>query len=363
VRPGLEPPVLAAGSLAYLGAAAKSDGSLAIVGGTSDGSQAGAVGTVEILTRSGFVTGPSLITPRYTHGVGVDDGGVLYVAGGIDSSGTIIKSAESLGTAVAATWAAIADMPSIHAYHALARLDPGRVLLADDTPCIAFDNGTATWIDRASPTTLRDQLTLVRAGDGKVYDIGGNVAGAVANVDAYDGASNSWTARQPLSVKRRMLGGAFGGDQRIYAVGGTDSVGLKTVEAYLPNANRWTSQVAQLSGGRWAHAVGVGPDGRIYAIGGIDDNGMTTASSEAYGPVVTAMLSSGTVTLTLSNFAASANGRALFDGAAIASFTTSATGTATATFSLPAGTLAGAHLVTARDARSNFPVTALVNVP
>jgi hypothetical protein len=350
------------GARAYLGAAAKADGRLVVAGGTTNGSPSGAVGTVELLTRSGFVTGPSLLTPRYTHGVGVDDGGVIYVAGGWNVSGTLLTSAESLGTA-ASSWVAIAAMPGGHAYHALARLDPGRVLLADTTPCVAYDVGSGTWIARGSPATLRDRCGLVHTGDNKVWNIGGNGSGAVANVDAYDATGDSWLARAPLSIKRYGLGGAVGGDLRIYAVGGIDGIALKAVEAYLPGANRWSSKVAQLGAARWAHAVGVGPDGRIYAIGGLDDKAAPTATSEVYGPVVVASLSSGTVTLTLSNFAASANGRVLFDSAAVASFSTSATGTAMVSFAVPAATTSGAHLITARDARSDFPVTALVNVP
>jgi hypothetical protein len=68
--------------------------------------------------------------------------------------------------------------------------------------------------------------------------------------------------------------------------------------------------------------------------------------------------------VTLSNLAASALGRITLDRQVVATFMSDPTGAASASFTVPAGTLKGAHPLTAVDLRSRFPATAtLVVVP
>ncbi|MDI3340071.1 MAG: kelch repeat-containing protein [Sphaerobacter sp.] len=120
----------------------------------------------------------------------------------------------------------------------------------------------------------RGHLGVVSDAAGRIYAIGGQTGStsetAVGTVERYDPGVNAWAALAPLRTARRSLGVARAGDGRIYALGGVDAAAqaLGLVEVYDPVADRWDTVDAPLGTPRGNPAVATGHDGRIYVFGG-----------------------------------------------------------------------------------------------
>jgi N-acetylneuraminic acid mutarotase len=149
----------------------------------------------------------------------------------------------------------------------------------------AYDPCSNTWTVVAPLPTATYELAATTGLDGRIYALGGAVPGkSQANVYAYDAPTNTWLQEAPMSTARQGHGAATGPDGRIYVVGGLGATApplLGSTEAYTPSAPGWTA-VAPLNQPRLQHAVVTGPDGRIYAIGGNDYQCNVFASVEVY---------------------------------------------------------------------------------
>src|SRR5262249_12704546 len=102
----------------------------------------------------------------------------------------------------------------------------------------AYDTKTNTWTAVASMSTVRNALAAATGPDGRIYVIGGHVAGGIGgwtsinNVEAYNPITNKWTTVASMPTVRGELAAAAGRDGRIYVVGGGGNVPLlNTVEA------------------------------------------------------------------------------------------------------------------------------------
>jgi len=81
--------------------------------------------------------------------------------------------------------------------------------------------------------------------EARVADMRRKAATALTSVEAYDPKTNTWEYRSPLPVGKENLAAARGADGRIYLLGGTLSysnpVPQKTVEIYDPRTDTWTA--------------------------------------------------------------------------------------------------------------------------
>jgi hypothetical protein len=152
-------------------------------------------------------------------------------------------------------------------------------------------------------------------------------------------------------------------DGRIYTFGG-DTPSIASAEAYSIAGNRWFA-LPSLATPRGFSGGAVGPDGRVYAVGG-HNVAVPLASVEAYGPTIalspTTAAPGAMVTVSGANFAASARIAVMFGTTPVAIAVTDATGAASLTFTVPAAT-SGKYVVTGRDVRSQYPVTATLTLP
>jgi large repetitive protein len=155
----------------------------------------------------------------------------------------------------------------------------------------AYDPCTGTWAIVDSLPTRTYELAATTGLDGLIYALGGAIPGSSqANVYAYDVSTNTWTQQTSMSTARQGHGAATGPDGRIYVVGGVGAAApplLGSTEAYTPNTSAWAN-MASLEHPRLQHAVVAGPDGRIYAIGGNDYQCNVWSSVEAYDPTANA---------------------------------------------------------------------------
>ncbi|MBI4336987.1 MAG: hypothetical protein HY683_04070 [Chloroflexi bacterium] len=144
------------------------------------------------------------------------------------------------------------------------------------------------WTQKADMPTPRGALGVVAHPNGKIYAIGGGVAGSdtaqpVGTVEEYDPQSNGWTTRAPMPTPRMSFGVALTGTGMIYAIGGYASQGPTTaLEVYDALTDTWVAS-ASAPGARWGLAAAEA-GGKIYAIGGIVPGGALLSWVQEYDP-------------------------------------------------------------------------------
>src|SRR5690348_9196122 len=87
----------------------------------------------------------------------------------------------------------------------------------------ALESTRLDWGIPAQMPTLRSELGLAAAPNGKLYAVGGtsNFNAAIATVEEYDPATNTWATKRPMPTARRDSPGlATAPNGKLYAVGG-----------------------------------------------------------------------------------------------------------------------------------------------
>ena len=142
-------------------------------------------------------------------------------------------------------------------------------------------NGS-TWTTQATMPTARLYNFASASAGGKIYAIGGGVAGVASSKnEEYDPVANSWSTKAAMPTARDGLAAAAV-LEKIYTVGGWAGVDASTkTEEYDPAANSWVTK-ASLPAGRTDLAV-VNLGSKIYAIGG-NAGGSESAKNEEFDP-------------------------------------------------------------------------------
>jgi N-acetylneuraminic acid mutarotase len=100
----------------------------------------------------------------------------------------------------------------------------------------------ADWGAKPPMSAPRERLSLVTAGNGKLYAIGGTGdSQAGVRVEEYDPSLNVWTTKRNMPTSRSALATAAAPNGKVYAFGGTVNgiTPLATVEEYDPETNTW----------------------------------------------------------------------------------------------------------------------------
>jgi hypothetical protein len=341
-------------------------GAVYAVGGRSGLLSADALATVEMLASGAtvWVAAPSLATPRYGHAVAATIDGTIYAMGGDTLDGSFLDSLE----AFTGSWTTRRPEGQRTGIAAAGGLD-GRLYIVDNVNTGIYEPATDGWTSGPPPVDQRDGSSAARGRDGRVYAVGGysRITGmAAASVDAWDVSTAMWRSVARLPTARQGLASVAAPDGRIYAIGGDfgGNTGASVVEAYAPGVDHWSS-VASLATPRDSHGAAIGGDGRIYVVGG-ESAGVPLQDVEVYGPVITVSPTTGapgaSITVTGSNFAADAPIHVAVDDVVVVAGVTDANGAASLGFVVPA-IAAGAHAVTVADIRSQYPVSATLQVP
>jgi N-acetylneuraminic acid mutarotase len=162
----------------------------------------------------------------------------------------------------------------------------GAILLAAAAAPAQAQGLPGTWTLKAPMAAgVRGEVAAV-AYQGKLYAIGGNVAGnAVPRNEVYDPATNSWRELAPMPIARDHLGLALV-NGKIYTFGGFtktvhENAGTDVFE-YDPATNTWRSR-APLP--RPLGSVGAAViDGKIHVFGGRGLDKVTTTTHVVYDP-------------------------------------------------------------------------------
>jgi hypothetical protein len=142
-------------------------------------------------------------------------------------------------------------MPLDLAFHGAVTAPDGRVFVVGgdhQTASIYAEPRVEALTLGASPSwsavepmaTGRNSHAVALGADGRIYAIAGETSNApvtdVKTVEAYTPATNHWAAVAPALIGRARLAAAMAADGRVYALGGSVAgmAELKTVEAYGP---------------------------------------------------------------------------------------------------------------------------------
>jgi len=275
----------------------------------------GVAQSTETFTGVTFATGPSMTDSREGHTATAfqDDSTNVLIAGGQDSDGTVLNTAEiSNGSSTSAT----SPMNA-------ARVNFATVLLAvplsstcpADAVVTGGSNGTAPLqtaelFNPASKTfTLTDdaslggsQMNAARAfhtatllpNSGEFLVAGGEGGAGVslASAEIFNAATNKFTLTTTLGgtdmtvARQKHTATAFGGTMVLIA-GGLDSSGnaLASAEVFDLSTDSFTA-VGSMHSARFNHAASILPSGKVLITGGEDGSGNTLNTAEIFDPVM-----------------------------------------------------------------------------
>ena len=212
---------------------------------------------------------------------------------------TLVLALAPAHASVVPGWKSAAPMAYTRSFFGVARAGDGRLYAVGGYivnpeyspvgPVEAYTPSTNTWTTVSSLPNPRGELSVASGGDGRVYAIGGYDAPcdcSSTEVDAYDPGTDSWTTVAPLpfGVADAAAATSHG---KIYVFGGYKVAGhpylLDTVQIYTPRTNSWTSGTRTPSIRYGATAV-TGPDGNIYVIGGYSRRANISGIVKMYNP-------------------------------------------------------------------------------
>ena len=201
--------------------------------------------------------------------------GRIYVIGGFDGAGAVVRTVESYDPS-RDQWFSAAPLPQA-LHHVPAAAVGGRLYAIGGLRTQAFTavdslyeyNPRAdAWQPRASLPAPRGAAAAAVI-DGRIYVAGGFRNGAsIDDFTVYDPLSDRWAVLDPMPTARDHLGAAAT-DGILYAVGGRAAriaAILDALEAYDPRVSEWTTLAAMPTarGGLAVAARG----GRVFAFGG-----------------------------------------------------------------------------------------------
>jgi N-acetylneuraminic acid mutarotase len=231
---------------------------------------------------------------RQEHGVAAL-GGEVYVVGGFDTTGNIVRTVEVYDP-TNDSWRRAADIP-IAMHHVNIATVGERIYVVGflvgsfegNGTVFEYDPSTDAWTEKTPmPEGTERGASGVAVVDDVIYVAGGfRGGGAVADFSAYDPAADSWQELPALSSPRdHLTAGAI--DGLVYVAGGRRGqihTHIDTLEAFDPATGAWEQRAPMpTSRGGIAGAV---LEGRFYVFGG--EGNQSTASgvydnAEAYDP-------------------------------------------------------------------------------
>jgi N-acetylneuraminic acid mutarotase len=142
----------------------------------------------------------------------------------------------------------------------------------------AYDIATNTWTKKAAMPGPPKHHTASTELDGKIYILGGRIAGngepaeindSLTNFDdnlQYDPERNSWSALEPMPIRRSGFT-ASTLDGQIFVFGGQGLEGaIKNVERYDPETNQWYTEPDMPT--KRTSPTSVASSDKIFVLGG-----------------------------------------------------------------------------------------------
>ena len=235
----------------------------------------------------------SLVTARDAHTMTLLPTGKVLVAGGRNTMGTALTTAEVYDPE-SDTWAATAALPAARFWHASIVLLNGKVLVAggfDGFASLAsaalYDPASGTWTLTGSMTQGRDSFTATLLVNDKVLVSGGYTnSGITGGAELYDPATGTWTGTGSLNTASAYHSATLLASGKVLVAGGQKDSGIGTArtEIYDPANGSWS-----LSGALAApcvyHSATLLPNGTVLLVGGKSSTATSLASAQVFDPV------------------------------------------------------------------------------
>jgi non-specific serine/threonine protein kinase len=187
--------------------------------------------------------GATPLLPRVNAGA-VGAGGRAYFFGGEPFGSDGDTSNADVFDPTAGTWSSLPEMPGGTDGLGAGIGSDGRLYAVGDI-AQAFDLGTNTWTIVASPSVPRYWAGATNDCAGRLYELGGDVAGSDAlgeseAAEAFDPKQGTWTTLARLPIPVASAPASTGADCRTYLFGGDSDRGyLSLVQVYDPVQDSW----------------------------------------------------------------------------------------------------------------------------
>jgi len=275
-----------------------------------------------------------------------------------------------------ATWTNTGPMPSPQGFATATLLHNGQVLLAggNGTAAELYNPATNAWKATGSLNTARQKPVAALLPDGEVLLTGGATPGggnALPNAELYDPSTGKWTATGSMNDGRYGGTATLLPDGTVLAAGGcTGACGHQTAltRTEIYSGGFWFP-ISNMTQPRVFQTATLLPDGSVLVAGGGKNfYSAGTSTAEVFTPVLLSLnpatgKAGAQVTVTGRGFYASETVQLFFDGfSGLGRVKTSATGSFTATITIPTTAGAGPHQIAARGRRSGGGANATFTV-
>jgi Galactose oxidase, central domain/Kelch motif len=200
-----------------------------------------------------WTTTGSVNVARAAHTATLLPNGQVLVAGGEDTAGNVLNSAE-LYNPTTGKWTVTGDMANARRNHTAALLPNGEVLVAGgigvvnpQAPCTAtaelYNPSTGQWLTTSSMTTARFSQGMTLLQNGQVLVAGGDICWGFsggsspgASAELYDPSAGTWKATASMNLNHAA--------QLTLLQSGQALVADETAELYNPSSRQWTRTAA-----------------------------------------------------------------------------------------------------------------------
>lgn len=269
------------------------NGKVLVAGGAD--SNGNAIATAELYDPStgSFSKTGSMITARAHFAATLLSSGKVLVTGGLDVSGNPLATAEIYDPNAGTFSATTGVMKFVHASHTATLLDTGMVLVAGwgNATAELFDPATETFAATGSMVTARVSHTATLLSNGQVLVTGGiqgsgTATTVLAEAELYDPAKGTFSATAGvLTTARDCHTASLLSDGKVLVTGGLDSTGkaLATAELYDPTNQSFTLTKGSMETARAFQTATSLKDGTVLVTGGSDGTS-SLATAELYAP-------------------------------------------------------------------------------
>ena len=219
--------------------------------------------------------------------------GIVLVAGGVDSSG--YSASTELYDPASGSWTATGSLNVARSGHTATLLPSGMVLVAGgvgndfnlSASAELYDPASGSWTATGNLHTGRNNHTATLLPNGMVLVAAGldgdfNIS---TGAELYDPKSGSWTVTGNLNIARRNHTATLLPNGMVLVAGGfdIDFNPSRSAELYDPESGSWTA-TSSLNNGRYFHTATLLPNGMVLVAGGFDDDFNSSSKAELYDP-------------------------------------------------------------------------------